>query len=78
VDYLITFFTHFGAVKLCRQLEREGIPNAMMPVPRSVSSDCGTCVRLVGDGDPTRFFTDDAEAVYQVEKGRYILLLHRS
>ena len=72
MDYLITFFTHFGAVKLCRLRERERIVCAMMPVPRAVSSDCGTCVRLESDADPMRFLSEDAEALYRAEDGRYV------
>ncbi len=74
MEYLITFFTHYGAVKLCRRLEREGIPHAMMPVPRSVSSNCGTSVRLTDPGDPVRLLTEDAEALYRVENEGYLLI----
>ncbi|NCC35727.1 MAG: DUF3343 domain-containing protein [Chloroflexia bacterium] len=79
MDYLITFFTHFGAVKLCRRLKREGIAHDMMPVPRSVSSNCGTCVRLAyDDADPAQFLSEDAEALYRVEPGHYVLLQDHS
>ncbi len=79
MDYLITFFTHFGAVRLYRLLEREGIACGMMPVPRAVSSDCGTCVRLSYNGaDPARFLSEDAEALYRIEGGRYIAVCDHS
>ena len=43
-QYIATFFSHFGALrfqKLCSQL---GWPAHLAPVPRSLSSSCGTCV----------------------------------
>ena len=43
-QYIATFFSHFGALrfqKLCSQL---GWPARLAPVPRSLSSSCGTCV----------------------------------
>ena len=45
MTYVATFFSHFGAIryqKLCRE---QGIAAHTMPVPRSLSSSCGTCVR---------------------------------
>ena len=44
--YIATFFSHFGAVRFGRQLREAGIDCALMPVPRQVSSSCGTCVRF--------------------------------
>ena len=43
-QYIATFFSHFGALrfqKLCSQLSW---PARLAPVPRSLSSSCGTCV----------------------------------
>jgi len=43
--YIATFFSHFGAMTYFKELEKLGIPAKLMPVPRKVSSSCGTCVR---------------------------------
>lgn len=43
--YIATFFSHFGAIrfqKLCQGRDWEAV---LMPVPRNLSSSCGTCVR---------------------------------
>ena len=43
-QYVATFFSHFGAVRfqrLCAEREYEA---QLAPVPRSLSSSCGTCV----------------------------------
>lgn len=43
-----TFFSHFGAIRFKRQCDAQGFPASLMPVPRSLSSSCGTCVRYEG------------------------------
>lgn len=46
---IATCYSHFGAIRfkrLCREL---GWPARAMPVPRDLSSSCGTCVKYQGD-----------------------------
>ena len=45
-DYIATFFSHFGAMSFKKKCEKEGYPATIMPVPRNLSSSCGTCVRF--------------------------------
>lgn len=45
MKYIATFFSHFGAVRFERQLRKKGIRGKVMPVPRNLSSSCGTCVQ---------------------------------
>ena len=42
--YIATFFSHFGALTYYKALEEQGIAAKIMPVPRKISSSCGTCV----------------------------------
>lgn len=42
--YIATFYSHFGAVRFTRELKKSGIVGTIMPVPRNLSSSCGTCV----------------------------------
>ena len=44
-----TFYSHFGAIRFKRFCDGEGWPARVMPVPRDLSSSCGTCVRYEGD-----------------------------
>ena len=44
--YIATFFSHYGAMHCKKLCEKTGIPAKMMPVPRMLSSSCGTCVRM--------------------------------
>jgi len=48
---IATFFSHFGAMQYKKLCEKTGITAKMMPVPRMLSSSCGTCVR-VETGNP--------------------------
>ncbi len=43
--YVATFHTHFAALYTFRALRGAGVPSQMAPVPRVLSSSCGTCVR---------------------------------
>jgi len=66
IELVITFHTHFGAMKLYKGLKKQGEQVRMVPVPRALSSDCGSCVRLSCPEmpDATGLLTEDAEAVY--------------
>jgi hypothetical protein len=44
------------ALKVEKVLERSGIPCKLIPVPRQISSDCGSCVRI---------WQEDKERVFQ-------------
>ena len=49
MTYFATFFSHFGATRYKQLCDGAGIPCRVMPVPRDLSSSCGTCVRYEGD-----------------------------
>ena len=42
--YIATFYSHFGAVSYYKTIKEQGINAKLMPVPRKISSSCGTCV----------------------------------
>ena len=46
---IATFYSHFGAIRFKRICDSLGMPARVMPVPRNLSSSCGTCVRFEGD-----------------------------
>ena len=43
-QYIATFFSHFGAIRFQRLCTQLGWAAQLAPVPRSLSSSCGTCV----------------------------------
>lgn len=78
MDYLVTFFTHFDAMAYQHYLKQYQINGILMPVPRKVSSSCGTC--LVFSSDETTLSTavliqqQDYAELFQVIEEKYILL----
>ncbi len=73
--YLATFHTHLSALLSCQALGEAGYQARMMPVPRSLSSSCGTCVRYSAPEDCRALLDRDAEALYQELEGRYAPLV---
>lgn len=74
-QFVATFHTHLSAMLTCRALTGAGWEARMAPVPRSVSSSCGTCVFFTAE-DPCRELMDeDAERVYEQQGEQYLLLL---
>lgn len=72
--YIATFFSHFGAIRFHKLLKEQNIEAVLMPVPRKVSSSCGTCVKFdtesVGEYDSA-----DIDSLYHMEKdGTFTLI----
>ncbi|MDO4453582.1 MAG: DUF3343 domain-containing protein [Eubacteriales bacterium] len=49
MKYIATFYSHFGAIRYKKLCEGRNQEAQIMPVPRDLSSSCGTCVRYEGD-----------------------------
>ena len=76
-DFIATFHTHLSALMSCRSLTERGAAAQMMPVPRALSSSCGTCVRYRAEEAHLDALDEDMEAVYEVCGGEYKLLLQK-
>lgn len=74
-QYIATFHTHLSALRTSRTLAARGIPARMMPVPRKVSSSCGTCVSYEAAEPMTDCMDEDAENIYRAGGDGYELLL---
>lgn len=69
---IATFFSHFGAVRFQQQCRAQGLSSHMMPVPRALSSSCGTCVRYEGTrSDPP---SDEVEQIVEVTDSGFRVL----
>ena len=66
-DYIATFFSHFGAMAFKKNCEKEGYPAVIMPVPRNLSSSCGTCVKFSGDEEKAKsWYSDELEQLVKI------------
>lgn len=72
MDYIATFYSHFGAIRFKKQCEKEGISAKLMPVPRELSSSCGTCVSYNKDSYELAEMTmDELEQVVCKQEAGY-------
>lgn len=65
-QYIATFHTHLAALMTSRSLTALGVQARMMPVPRKLSSSCGTCVRYSAQEPHLDAMDEDVEAVYEM------------
>ena len=76
-EFIATFHTHLSALMTSRSLTGLGIQARMMPVPRKLSSSCGTCVRYLSEEPHLDAMDEDVEAVYEkIGKEAYTLLMN--
>ena len=68
-EYIATFFSHYGATAFARELRNRGVPSRTMPVPRRLSSSCGSCVAFAAE-DPLALRTPDVEGIYAPDGAR--------
>ena len=74
-EFVATFHTHLAALMTSRSLTALGVQAQMMPVPRKLSSSCGTCVRYSAQDPNLSVMDEDMEAVYEsIGSEEYILL----
>ncbi|MBR6950114.1 MAG: DUF3343 domain-containing protein [Oscillospiraceae bacterium] len=75
MEAIATFYSHFGAVRFRKLCAEAGWPAAMAPVPRSLSSSCGTCVRFTGEAmSPILPVPEEVEQIVQDTGGGYVPL----
>ncbi len=80
-EYVITFHTHYEAILCKRSLEgvaKEGVKLIkMIPVPRELSSSCGTAIRLETESsfDASVFSSIEHDEVFMLSKdGTYLVV----
>ena len=72
MTYIVTFYSHFGAIRFKKYCEGKGYKAQIMPVPRDLSSSCGTCVRYEGnDCPPAEDITEEIEQIVLVGEEGY-------
>ncbi len=73
-SYIATFHTHLSAMLTCRTLTGMGLDARMSPVPRQLSSSCGTCVYYTASDPALEHLDEDTEAVYRQTADGYELI----
>lgn len=64
---IATFFSYFGAMVFKKKCDGEGYPAVIMPVPRSLSSSCGTCVKFTGSPATAKnWHSDELEQLAEI------------
>ena len=75
MTYIATFYSHFGAIRFKKLCGAQGWNARVMPVPRDLSSSCGTCVRYEGtDFRPSEELPEEVEQIVQVTENGDVLL----
>ena len=73
MTYIATFFSHFGAIRFKKLCQKASWPAKVMPVPRDLSSSCGTCVRYEGTAlCPDDKMPEEVEQIVEVSQAGYI------
>lgn len=76
-QYIATFHTHLAALRSCNGLKKAGVSDARLaPVPRRLSSSCGTCALYRAEEPMLGCMDADVEAVYR-QTGEDYILLHK-
>ena len=73
ITYIATFYSHYGAIQFRRNCQAMNLSAEVMPVPRDLSSSCGTCVWFTGDpGQACSWGMEELEQMVKcVNKGGY-------
>lgn len=61
---VITFHSHYDAVKQKRRLDGCGLKASLVPVPRSLSSSCGTALMMDRKDFDASLLIDSIEGAY--------------
>ena len=73
-EYIATFYTHLSAMITCRTLQEHLVTARMSPVPRALSSSCGTCIFYQSETPCISLMDQDAERIYQCIGASYELV----
>jgi len=78
MEYMATFFTHFGAIKYKRFLASMDIIAETMPVPRKYSSNCGIGVKFSTTQDIRQLISEDIEKIFALQDDKDLLIYDNS
>lgn len=66
-DYIATFHTHLAALRSSRAVPKLGaVKVCLSPVPRKLSSSCGTCLRYSANEPCISAMDSDVDSIVEV------------
>ena len=77
MTYIASSNTDFGAIRYKKLCEQAGYAAKTMPVPRTLSSSCGTCVRCEGGFvTPSGVCAEEVDRIAEVTEDGYVFVYH--
>lgn len=73
-EYIATFYSHYGALCFKKNCEKLGLSAVIMPVPRNLSSSCGTCVRFQSSDRDFPEKNEELEQIVEIQKDGYCVI----
>jgi len=70
-NFVLTFNTQLDAIIAKKFCEKENIICKLAPVPRSLSSSCGTCA-FITTNNSNNFSNISYEEIFIIKKGEYV------
>jgi len=74
MEYTVLFFTHSGAIKFQRKCKKNNIDCELMPVPRSLSSNCSISAKIYYNDEIEKLVDDEIEKIFLTEKNQNMLI----
>lgn len=75
MNYTVVFFTHSGAIKFEKRMNKLNIPCTLQPVPRKISSSCGICAKVCYENIIDDLIEDEIHSIYKdIAKNQYEMI----
>lgn len=74
MTYTVLFFTHSGSIKFERKCSKNNIQCELMPVPRSLSSNCSISAKINFEGNIQELIDDEIEKIFLTENSNNKLI----
>ncbi|NYB75467.1 MULTISPECIES: DUF3343 domain-containing protein [Sedimentibacter] len=74
MTYTVLFFTHSGSIKFERKCSKNNIQCELMPVPRSLSSNCSISAKINFEGNIQDLIDDEIEKIFLTENSNNKLI----
>ncbi|MFV0439774.1 MAG: putative Se/S carrier-like protein [Lachnospirales bacterium] len=72
-NIIITFLSHYDAVSFLSENRKSYDSIKIAPVPRQISSSCGSCIMLKGNSSIIDIANiESSECLYEIKDGKYV------